>query len=66
MSSKILTKALSKSIKSGLLTLELADGTKHEFGAQEEGFPEIALRFKDKRVPWDILHCRLSWGYAGV
>jgi len=55
MSSKILTKALSKSIKNGLLTLELADGTKHEFGARKEGFPEIALRFTDKRVPWDII-----------
>ncbi|MEM1050648.1 MAG: cyclopropane-fatty-acyl-phospholipid synthase family protein [Pseudomonadota bacterium] len=55
MCSKILTRALSKSIRSGRLTLELADGTTHEFGARKEGFPEIALRFTDKRVPWDII-----------
>jgi len=55
MSSRILKKALAKSIQKGLLTIELADGAKHEFGTRTEGFPEIALRFTDKRVPWDII-----------
>lgn len=48
-------KALSKSIKKGRLAIELADGTKHEFGEPTNGFPEIALRFTDKKVTWDII-----------
>ena len=55
MSKRILTKALSGSIKKGYLTVEFADGTKKEFGASEEGYPDIALRFTDRRVPWDII-----------
>jgi cyclopropane-fatty-acyl-phospholipid synthase len=55
MSGRILTKALSGSIKKGRLTVEFADGVKEDFGVTTEGYPDIALRFTDKRVPWDII-----------
>lgn len=55
MSRRILTKALAGSIKKGRLAVEFADGTKEAFGEPMEGYPNIALRFTDKRVTWDII-----------
>lgn len=46
---------MSGSIKKGRLTVEFADGITEEFGVPAEGYPDIALRFTDKRVPWDII-----------
>jgi cyclopropane-fatty-acyl-phospholipid synthase len=46
---------LSRRIKRGQLTLHHADGTTRSFGTPEPGYPDVAIRFADKRVEGAIL-----------
>jgi cyclopropane-fatty-acyl-phospholipid synthase len=55
MSARVLNRFLERGIKRGRLEVTYASGEKAEFGEPAEGFPEVALRFTDRRVPRDIL-----------
>lgn len=55
MSSALIDRFLGSIVKRSQLTLTLASGKKHTLGSPEEGFPEVAIRFTDSRVPRDIL-----------
>ncbi|MBV7266769.1 SAM-dependent methyltransferase [Erythrobacter ani] len=55
MSKTLLEKFLSKGITQGRLGVVFADGSADTFGRSAEGFPEIVIRFTDKKVPRDII-----------
>jgi len=55
MSATLTDRLLSRIIKKGRLVLTYADGRQSTFGDPEPGFPEVAIRFTDKRVPRDII-----------
>ncbi|MBE5073090.1 class I SAM-dependent methyltransferase [Erythrobacteraceae bacterium E2-1 Yellow Sea] len=55
MSNPLIDRFLGSVIKQGRLTLTLASGAQHELGTSTPGFPEVAIRFTDARVPRDIL-----------
>lgn len=55
MSSALIDRFLGSIVKRGQLTLTLASGKTHTLGSPEEGFPDVAIRFTDSRVPRDIL-----------
>lgn len=55
MSNPLIDRFLGSVIKQGRLTLTLASGARHELGTSTPGFPEVAIRFTDARVPRDIL-----------
>lgn len=42
-------------INKGVVTLIEADGSRHVFGAPDPAFPDIAVRFHDRRVAFDIV-----------
>jgi len=42
-------------IKKGVVTLIEADGSRHIFGTPDASFPEIVVRFNDRRVAFDIV-----------
>ena len=42
-------------IKKGVVTLIEADGSRHVFGTPDASFPEIVVRFNDRRVAFDIV-----------
>ena len=52
---KVLDRLLSRMVRHGTLAVTYADGRSRTFGAPVEGFPEVALRFTDAKVPRDIL-----------
>lgn len=65
MSNALIDRFLGSIVKRGQLTLTLASGKTHTLGSREEGFPEVAIRFTDSRVPRDIvLDPRLGAGEA--
>ena len=51
----LLDRMLSRVIARGRLQLTHADGRQVEFGQPAEGFPEVAIRFTDRRVIRDIV-----------
>ena len=55
MSKALLTRFLDRHITRGTLALQFADGSMARFGHAAAGFPEVAIRFSDDRVPRDIL-----------
>jgi cyclopropane-fatty-acyl-phospholipid synthase len=55
MSARLLNRFLARGIKRGRLEVAYASGESVSFGEPTEGFPEVALRFSDNRVPRDIL-----------
>ena len=55
MSAKLLNRFLDRAVEQGRLTVTYADGATASFGQPAEGFPEVALRFTDSRVPRDLL-----------
>ncbi|MEZ5688993.1 MAG: cyclopropane-fatty-acyl-phospholipid synthase family protein [Caenibius sp.] len=55
MLEKVLDRALAATIKRGTLRVTHADGTTSSFGTQEEGWPEIAVRFTDAKVAGMII-----------
>jgi len=42
-------------IKKGVVTLIEADGSRHVFGVPDPAFPDIVVRFNDRRVGFDIV-----------
>jgi len=42
-------------IKKGAVTLIESDGSRHVFGAPDPAFPDIVVRFNDRRVAFDIV-----------
>lgn len=55
MSKTLLNKFLERGVTRGQLDVTFADGSSKTFGKPEPGFPQIALRLADDRVPRDIL-----------
>ena len=55
MSKRLLKRFLGGGIDRGTLGITFADGEVVELGSAHEGFPDVALRFADKKVPRDIL-----------
>jgi cyclopropane-fatty-acyl-phospholipid synthase len=52
---RLLEKVLTRAIRKGRLDITYADGCKASFGAPENGYPQVAIRFTDTRVPRDIV-----------
>ncbi len=55
MRKTILNQFLSRSVRHGRLGVVFADGRTSTFGICAAGYPEIVIRFADRRVPRDIL-----------
>ncbi len=55
MANPLIDRFLSSAIKHGRLTITMASGEKYELGQPKEGFPEVAIRLTDSKVPRDIL-----------
>ena len=55
MSATLIDRLLSGVIVKGRLELTYADGRKVTFGTPTPGYPDVAIRFTDRRVPRDIL-----------
>jgi cyclopropane-fatty-acyl-phospholipid synthase len=52
---KLLDKVLTRAIRQGRLELAYADGRKMTFGEPQAGYPDIAIRFTDGKVPRHIV-----------
>ncbi len=55
MSRRLLTRFLASRIERGTLAVAFADGNTAQFGQADPAFPDIALRFTDRKVPRDII-----------
>jgi cyclopropane-fatty-acyl-phospholipid synthase len=55
MSKSLVSRYLASIVKRGTLAVTFADGSCRTFGSPAAGFPDVALRFTDKRVPRDIV-----------
>jgi len=55
MSKALVSKFLGRIVAHGTLEIGFADGETAHFGTPESGFPDIALRFTDAKVPRDII-----------
>ena len=55
MSKTLVEKFLARGVAKGRLEVTFADGSTSAFGSPADGFPEVAVRFADSRVPRDIL-----------
>lgn len=55
MSVRLLDRLLSRFVKQGQLDITYADGRMVRFGEPAEGFPNVSIRFTDKKVPRSIL-----------
>jgi len=55
MRARLFEKVLAGIVKSGKLEVTFSDGRTAAFGTSEPGFPEVAIRLTDDRVPRDIL-----------
>ncbi|MGB7406521.1 MAG: class I SAM-dependent methyltransferase, partial [Pacificimonas sp.] len=61
----LFTAFISRAIQRGTLDIMFADGSSQLFGAAEAGFPDVAIRFNDKRAPGYIArHPRLGAALA--
>ncbi|MDA7787959.1 cyclopropane-fatty-acyl-phospholipid synthase family protein [Sphingomonadaceae bacterium] len=52
---RVFDRLIGSIVKRGSLTVTYADGHTSSFGTSEPGFPDIVVRFADKKVPRDIL-----------
>ena len=70
MAHKLLTRLLRKIVRNGTLTITYHDGTYHDgigdtLGSPSPGFPDVAIRFADTKVPRDLIRdMRLGAGEA--
>ncbi|SFP21828.1 class I SAM-dependent methyltransferase [Qipengyuania nanhaisediminis] len=55
MSTSLFTRYLGRIIDRGTLQVTFADGSVSCFGSPAEGFPDVAIRLADKKVPRDIV-----------
>lgn len=64
-SERLIDKLLTKLVRKGALRLTHASGATREFGTPTEGYPDVAVRFTDRKVARDImLDPRLGAGEA--
>ena len=55
MSKSLVDTFLKKGVTRGTLSVTFADGTSAQYGTPQEGFPEVAVRMADGKVPRDIM-----------
>ncbi len=55
MSTALIGRYLSSIVKRGTLAVTFADGEQRTFGSPATGFPDVAIRFADSKVPRDII-----------
>jgi len=55
MSKRLITRYLAGIVKRGTLTVRFADGSSEEFGTPCEAYPDVTIRFLDRKVSRDIL-----------
>ena len=55
MSKHLITRYLSGIVKRGTLAVHFADGSSANFGTPSENFPDVTIRFVDRKVSRDIL-----------
>ena len=55
MSKRLITRYLSGIVERGTLVVHFADGSCENFGTPSEHFPDVAIRFVDRKVSRDIL-----------
>ncbi len=55
MSVKLVSRYLGSVVERGTLKVTFADGSRANFGKPTAGFPDVAIRFTDAKVPRDIL-----------
>ncbi|MBX7514575.1 class I SAM-dependent methyltransferase [Qipengyuania sp. GH38] len=55
MSTTLFNRYLDRIIDRGTLHVTFADGSVSRFGSPAEGFPDVAIRLADKKVPRDIV-----------
>ena len=55
MSKRLVSRFLGSTVSKGTLELRFADGSCETFGKPAEGYPDVAIRFTDAKVPRDIL-----------
>ncbi|AKQ41587.1 hypothetical protein CP97_05410 [Aurantiacibacter atlanticus] len=55
MSKRLITRYLSGIVERGTLVVRFADGSNENFGKPAEGFPDVVIRFVDRKVSRDIL-----------
>jgi len=55
MSKRLLKRFLGRIIERGTLSMTFADSEVVTMGQAESGFPDVALRLTDRKVPRDIL-----------
>jgi len=55
MRGRLFEKVLASIVKQGRLEVIYADGHSTTFGTPEPGFPDVAIRFADTKVPRDIV-----------
>ena len=55
MSKRLITRYLAGIVNRGTLTVRFADGSSEEFGTPCEAYPDVTIRFLDRKVSRDIL-----------
>ena len=55
MSNRLITRYLSGIVERGTLMVHFADGSNESFGKPAEEFPDVVIRFVDRKVSRDIL-----------
>ena len=55
MSKRLVSRFLDSTVRQGTLEVRFADGTSRRFGTPASGYPDVAIRFTDAKVPRDIL-----------
>ncbi|WP_299308123.1 cyclopropane-fatty-acyl-phospholipid synthase family protein [uncultured Croceicoccus sp.] len=55
MSDRLIHRYLGRIIKKGTLGVTFADGSPAFYGRQQDGFPDVRIRFTDASVPRDIV-----------
>lgn len=55
MSKSLIHRFLDRSVRRGTLEVAFADGTASRYGTPCDGFPDVAIRFADTKVPRDIV-----------
>ena len=55
MSARLVKRYLGSIVERGTLQVGFADGSRAQFGTSPPGYPHVAIRFTDNKVPRDIL-----------